>query len=44
LAKALEAQYSDAAKELGRHVHVDDIGGSKEIEATCKKMTSEIDA
>ncbi|KAK2548862.1 hypothetical protein P5673_030767 [Acropora cervicornis] len=40
LVKALEAQYSDAAKGLCTHIHVDDIGGSKEDEATCKKMTS----
>jgi len=44
LAKALEAQYPEAAKELCTHVHVDDSGGSRENEARCKQITSEIDA
>ena len=44
LAKASEAQHSEGAKELCTHVYVDDIGGSGENEARCKKVTSEIDA
>ena len=44
LAKASEAQYLEGAKELCRHVYVDDIGGSRENESSCKKVTSEIDA
>ena len=44
LAKASEAQHSEGAKELCTHVYVDDIGGSRENEARCKKVTSEIDA
>ena len=41
LAKASEAQHSEGAKELCTHVYVDDIGGSRENEARCKKVTSE---
>ena len=44
LAKASEAKYPEAAKELHTHVYVDDIGGSIESEAKCKQVTSEIDA
>ncbi|XP_068719031.1 uncharacterized protein [Montipora capricornis] len=44
LAKASEVQHSEGAKELCTHVYVDDIGGSRENEARCKKVTSEIDA
>ena len=44
LAKASEAQYLEGAKELCTHVYVDDIGGSRENESRCKKVTSEIDA
>jgi len=44
LAKASEPQYSEGAKELCTHVYVDDIGGSRENEARCKKVTSEINA
>ena len=44
LAKASEAQHSEGAKELCTHVYVDDIDGSRENEARCKKVTSEIDA
>ena len=44
LAKASEAQYPEVAKELCTHVYVDDIGGSRENEAMCKKITSELDA
>ena len=43
LAKASEAQYPEAAKELCTHVYVDDIGGSRENEAKCKQITTEID-
>ena len=43
LAKASEAQHSEGAKELCTHVYVDDIGGSRENEARCKKVTSDID-
>ena len=43
-AKASEAQHPEGAKELCTHVYVDDIGGSRENEARCKKVTSEIDA
>jgi len=39
-----EAQYPEAAKELCTHVYVDDIGGSRENEARCKQITSEIAA
>ena len=44
LAKASEVQHSEGAKELCTHVYMDDIGGSRENEARCKKVTSEIDA
>ena len=44
LAKASEGQYSGGAKELCTHVYVDDIGGSRENEARCRKVTSKIDA
>jgi len=44
LAKASEAVYPEAAKELRTHVYVDDIGGSREREAKCKQVTSEIHA
>ena len=44
MAKASEAQHSEGAKELCTHVYVDDIGSSRENEARCKKVTSEIDA
>jgi len=44
LAKASEAQYPETAKELCTHVYVDDIGGSRENEARCKQITSEIAA
>ena len=37
-------QCSEGAKELCTHVYVDDIGSSRENEARCKKVTSEIDA
>jgi len=43
LAKASETPYSEGAKELCTHVYVDDIGGSRENEARCKKVTREID-
>ena len=39
LAKALEAQHSEGAKEICTHVYVEDIGGSRENEARCKKVT-----
>ena len=41
LAKASEAQHSEGAKELCTHVYVDDIGGSRENEARCKKVTKQ---
>ena len=44
LAKASESMYPEAAKELCTHVYVDDIGGSREDEARCKRITDEIDA
>ena len=44
LAKASEAKYPEAVKELSTHVYVDDIGGSREDEARCKRITGEIDA
>ena len=44
LAKASGAKYPEAARELRTHVYVDDIGGSRESEAKCKQVTSEIDA
>jgi len=44
LAKASEAQYPEAAKQLCTHVYADDIGGSRENEARCKQITSEIAA
>ena len=44
LAKASEAQYPEAAKELRTHVYVHDIGGSRESEAKCKQVTSELDS
>ena len=44
LAKASEVKYLEAAKELRTHVYVDDVGGSRESEAKCKQVTSEIDA
>ena len=44
LAKVSEAMYPEAAKELCTHVYVDDIGGSGEDEARCKRITDEIDA
>ena len=39
LTKALEAQHSEGAKEICTHVYVEDIGGSRENEARCKKVT-----
>ena len=44
LAEASQTQYPEAANELRTHVYVDDIGGSRENEAKCKQVTSEIDA
>ena len=44
LAKASEVKYPEAAKDLRTHVYVDDVGGSRESEAKCKQITSEIDA
>ena len=43
LAKASQAQFPEAAKELQEHVYVDDIGGSKETSAEAKKITKDID-
>jgi len=42
LAKASEARHSKGANEPCMHVYMDDIGGSRENEARCKKVTSEI--
>ena len=40
--KASEAQHSKGANEPCMHVYVDDIGGSRENEARCKKVTRKL--
>ena len=43
LAKASQAEFPDAARELQEHAYVDDVGGSKTTSTEAKQITNEID-